>query len=519
MIISIFHAATVALAVAATAVASDKLVSRAATDHPLDLYGRHPSAEAIIANSSQALDYMHPSFSNHTRFLPKEQKVLAYVTPWNQPRGRENAEYYRGKLDFVSPVWYTVKPVPKDQQRQDAAFEETAATGNEYAIEGGPPSEEDKEWLKRLRSSAKTPAGEELPPLKVTPRVQLDRWTESDFQTLRSDPLRWMTLAMKVLNTMSEGPYDGMVFESAASWMIPEVVEHLGSLFKQHNLTLIVVFQPLKPTSEGPEANAKLAEAIRRLADKVDYVHIMTYDWGPSGVPVDFDKLDLAPENPLRQEPEVDRMRSLAPNQPVQFLRNNIESLAAPGGSLDEMPADSFGGQTPMFDVSKDSSFSHKFLMGLPMYGYTFPIMWLDKKTAAGLPRVPTASPPKARANLTDAQESQRGVGYRKDARKFPLLRKAGIPLTHSELLGRMLASRPLIYLDDESNEMRFDYVAPNEDDDGSGPEGMKEGIYYRAFMPSAYTMITRREMLEEGGVGAALWDIGQAAPWLLHAL
>ncbi len=542
-----------------------------ATDEPLDLYGRHPSAEAIVANSTRGLDALRPpgtSWTNHTRFLPADRTTLAFVTPWHQPAGRDNVEWYRGKLDMVSPAWYTVEVVPESERVVDPAFEGSGATGNEYRIKGGVPTQEDREWLARIQSPV-TPEGEgearELPALKVLPRFQLDGWRESDYRTLRSDPLRWLALIGRINKLVDEGRYDGVVFESAASWLFPEFVQQLGTNFRERNQTLVVVFQPLRPLPDEPDAWAQLSAAIRMLAEKVDYVQIMTYDWAPNGVPVDFDRLGLAPTNPLREDPDAARMRTPAPNQPRSFLVSNIESLAGAGAVLEgeaealslnrtgtgtgsDSDSDStrqqgaaeqaFPGADPWTSLGArtgsavDPAFARKFLMGVPLYGYAYPLMWLDARRADPLPRVPTGAPPRARAALAEAQAAQRAAARRKARGKFALLRRASSVLLSRDVERHMRELRPLTFLDDDadgqgggegggaSDEMRYDYVLPNDDPEAPvDEEGRREGIYHRAFVPSAYSMIARREAIDEGGTGMALWDIGQASPWLLHAL
>ncbi|KDN40515.1 glycoside hydrolase family 18 protein [Tilletiaria anomala UBC 951] len=526
----------------ATRAAAAALSSSTASVYPLDLHGKFPSAETIAANASQGLDATALGstsssnlISNHTRFLPRDRTVLAYVTPWNQPQGRENTEHYRGKLDIVAPAWYTVHVVPETEQAQHAAFESTGATGGEYDVRGGIPSDEDRAWVHRLRAPARASspvpgaADVKLPPLLVTPRFQLEAWTERDFQALRSDPLRWISLIGQIMMKMKDGPFDGAVFESAASWALPEFIEHLGKSFASNNLTLTVVYPPLRTDGAAGNANVTrtaelLAQAIHTAAQKVQYVQIMTYDHtGPTGRMLDMDKLGLADENPLRQDAEASRMRTYGPNLPLEFLQSNIDLLAKL--SLDDGPLPGVGsGWKDLNGAAADNfnasapSFASKFLMGVPCYGYSYSLIFLNSKTADGIPRVPTASPPRARAHLPEAQAKAREQGLRKEAGKFALLRRAGSALKHADLHALMLASRPLIYLDDDSAEMRFDYISANGDDSKIN-DGRREGIFNRAFMPSAYTMIRRREIIEQGDVGAALWDIGQAGPWLLHAL
>ena len=515
MILAFFRVSLLLASTISAQLVLPQLASVDATDDPLNLHGRFPSAENIIANSSKGLEQIMPGFSNHTRFLSRDRQVLGYVTPWNQPRGRDNSEWYRGKIDMISPAWYTIESVPAEKLKEEGDSE---ASMPRFDVHGGIPTEEDKGWLERMRAPATTPDGQQLPPVRITPRFQFDRWPESDMIVLRDNQLLWYVLTRQIVAKMSDGPYDGIVLETGANWALPGFIKYLGETFTSNNLTVTVVFEPLRVSNDMSDALKKTTEslmkAMQAIVPLVDYVTVMTYDWaGVTGIELDMDKLGLDEGNPLRKNPEdTVGIRVPAPNQPARFLESNIELLA--GASLESL--DETGDVT---NLNAGAKTPHKYLMGLPMYGYSYPLTFIDAKTAQRLPRVPTSSPPKARSHLLEAQNKAREKGLKMEQGKVPLLRLQGKPMMHADMLAIFEHSRPLIYLDEESDEMRFDYIAASEDKSTTDAEGRREGIFHRAYMPSAYTMTKRREAVQENGVGAALWDLGQADPWVLHAL
>lgn len=527
--------------------------SRYSTQEPYDLYGPYPAAELVVNKSSWGLDQLAPPtqkwWTNHTRFLPAPATVLAYVTPWNQPAGRTNAEMYRGKLDYVAPVWYTVAPRPVD----------VMSTEDTYPIGGGFPTDEDRGWMKRMQAPSEAPDGQQLPPVQIVPRFLLENWLGSD-DTALLRPERASKLARAILHVVKQEGFDGVVLECSAAWRAPEGIAMVGDAFQKAGKTLVVVFPPFQSNEDA--VTSVLARAVQVVTPHVDLVTVMTYDHaGAAGAPVDLDKYNVSAESPLRTDADAElrqRMRVPAPNQPRAFAELNLQALLGPApaqeqtdddeegdeeaGSIDEqikrmggVPLSETGAfseqqqrlrPTKASDAGFDSGLiaaedAHKVLLGMPLYGYTYPVLWVDPKTGRGQPKVPPAAPPRARQQSSIAASKARAQGERKERGKVPLLRDQGEAMAHADLVGH-LVRRPLIYNDPESYEAQFDYIAASRDGlpvpDGHG--GTREGVYYRALVPSAYTMLKRREQLAQWpGAGAALWELGQAAPWLLHAL
>lgn len=525
--------------------------SRFATEEPMDLYGTNPSFELVANKSSWAINRLAPPtqkwWTNHTRFLPTHSTVLAYVTPWNQPAGRENAEMYRGKLDLVAPAWYSVLPREDDVLANDEGF----------PVRGGFPTDEDRDWVKRLQTATEASDGQELAPLKIVPRFLLEDWMPADDMALLK-PERATLLSQALLDVIKRENFDGAVLESSAAWRAPQAVASVGDAFAKAGKMLVVVFPPFRANEDG--VASVLAHAVQVVTPHVDFITVMTYDHaGPAGATVDLDKYNVTAQSPLRVDTDEEirsQMREPASNQPRKFVETNLNTLLGEPqpsshesnseaeddemGSIDEqikrmggMPLSDTGtfGRQRSQRPSKTTvggllapEDNHKVLLGMPLYGYTYPVIWINQKNGRGEPKVPPAAPPRARQHSSLAASKARSQGERKELGKVPLLRGQGEPMTHADMMHwfTQKSVRPLIYNDPESYEARFDYIAPSKEGlpvpDGHG--GTREGIYYRAYVPSAYTMVKRREMLAQWpGTGAALWELGQAAPWLLHGL
>ena len=152
----------------------------------------------------------------------------------------------------------------------------------------------------------------------------------------------------------------------------------------------------------------------------------------------------------------------------------------------------------------------------------------------------------RAAAIEQDAQAAARAKADKKeaDSRLQAVLRFAGQPFTHSELIARledhkvscgtsplcshalMLRWQALIRQEPQSGEQYIDFVAPmpsHQQPADVPPEangGKPFASYYRAYWPSANTMAMRAEVLRDyEEVGVALWDVGQAGEWLLAEL
>lgn len=483
------------------------------------LYSPYPSRTTILALSNKSRE--NATVVNHIRRHTSGRTVLAYVTPWN-PRGTILAEEFRGKFDIISPAWHTIDPAHVDGKTY-------------YNVGGGTTGKGDDEWVKRMQNPGKDGNGDPLPPVNISPRYVLDQFTAEDLlELLQNDELMEQMARNVYLSVMDNG-YDGAVFECAAVWAIEPLIKLIGEKLHAENKTLTVVIPALRGEhgEEATTSNKIAIHGMRVLSPLADYTMVMTYDHaGLAGVQYGdvYDKSALPEGSALAQ----DGVRTPGPNAPLEYLEQNLEQLT---GQLEVMEGPQFSMSGSGVDsVYNSEGAAERLLVGLPLYGYTYPIAWFDNTIVAqdSVPRLPPASPLVANDNDTDAQAKAREKADKKDRENtniVPLLRFAGEPFKHADLEARLKQNKALIRLDEKSHEQYFDYVDqlspsiiehmvrknPTKKVDENP---MANASYFRAYFPSAHTMKQRLQViLDKPGAGIALWDLGQAGEWLLHEL
>ena len=483
------------------------------------LYSPYPSRTTILALSNKPRE--NATVVNHIRRHTSDRTVLAYITPWN-PRGIILAEQFRGKFDIISPAWHTIDPGHVDGK----TF---------YNVGGGSTGKGDDEWVKRMQKPGKDGNGETLKPVNISPRYVLDQFTAEDLlELLQNDELMEQMARNVYLSVMDNG-YDGAVFECAAVWAIEPLIRLIGEKLHAEKKTLTVVIPALRGEhgEEAITANKIAIHGMRTLSPLADHTMVMTYDHaGLAGIQYGdvYDRSALPEGSALAQ----DGVRTPGPNAPLEYLEQNLEQLT---GELEVMKGPQFSMSGSGVDSVYDSEgAAERLLVGLPLYGYSYPIAWFDNTIVAqdSVPRLPPASPLVANDNDTDAQAKAREKADKKDretANIVPLLRFAGEPFKHADLEARLKQNKALIRLDEKSQEQYFDYVAqlspsiiehmakknPTKPVDENP---MANASYFRAYFPSAHTMKQRLQVvLNKPGAGIALWDLGQAGEWLLHEL
>lgn len=161
--------------------------------------------------------------------------VLGYVTPWNS-RGKQLVEDFREKFDLVSPVWYTI-------HADEANVDEV------YAVRGGPPAKEDEEWYQRLQKPAASSGAPK--PLQIVPRFILDGWDQDNFQNLIFNETRWRLLSEVIMDVVTERSFDGVVFESGASYALGPPLTKLSEVLHAKDKLLILVMPPVRAPGDG----------------------------------------------------------------------------------------------------------------------------------------------------------------------------------------------------------------------------------------------------------------------------
>lgn len=426
--------------------------------------------------------------------------VLGYVTPWN-PQGTQIVEDHRQKFDIVSPVWYTVH-----------------AVGNDYEVKGGPPNDEDEQWYKRLQQQSTSPDGAELKPVQVMPRFFLDGWNELDFRNIVFNQTRWQMLSDAVMGTVDNMAFDGVVFESAATHLLHQVLMPLSDALHRDDKTLIIVTHSIRKFGEKSDtpagqqaamvesANNLLVEALPQLALVADFFSIMTYDMtGPGGR--DLSRQGIAPGSKMDKAAASGNMREPGPNTSADWVRENLITFIEATDPTNTKQQD-FESNLELQQASR------KFLMGAPLYGYKYPILFADK--ASGKIVEPTPVDP------TPHHAMMTGINAPKPRRKLPegstpFLRAGGEPVTAREIADVMDAHKPEVFKSEPEGEYYFEYEA-------KAGEG-----YWRVFLPTVeslgHVLETIKGVVDDdlsftfGGAGVAFWEVGQSTDELLASL
>ncbi|SJX65715.1 uncharacterized protein SRS1_10043 [Sporisorium reilianum f. sp. reilianum] len=478
--------------------------------------------------------------------------VLAYITPWNT-EGTSMVDAFQDKVDMVSPVWYTVLVSP------------TSASGDgeeaTYVLSGGPPTDADEQWLKRKQQEQ----------LRIVPRFYLDGWQQSDYAALLSTSSNWRRLADVITAEVAKRKYDGIVLESAATHLLFEPIQTLSASLKPKTLT--VVLPPLRTAHSLGGAkldrmqqsqNAMIAQSIPQLAQVVDYFSIMTYDMSSAGGRVSsVSGRDFPKESPLRGA-KKGSLRQPGPNTSAQWIGENIKLIqeavraaarakaikaqkqaAAAEESEDEeverlkdpsnpFAYDDFSAQEELNEDEVEAEqksaeqegeldelalIRGKLLMGMPMYGYRYPLFWVDKSTGQGVPVPPPTDPYEAKELHSRSDPASASA-------LLPFLRAPGEAVTMHTIVS-LLSDHDGVILDTKQDgEGYFDYTetVTQETLHGREAHGVKPGdqVYWRMYVPLPSTTQARLEALDDNDevqAGVSLWELGQASSLLLHAL
>ncbi|KAH8881935.1 hypothetical protein GQ53DRAFT_464507 [Thozetella sp. PMI_491] len=398
-----------------------------------------------------------------------ELTVLAYVTPWN-PRGKDLVDEYREKFDIICPVWYTIH-----------ADEQAGA----YEVKGAPPTDGDAEWYRQLQQASSTGAD----PVRVAPRFLLDGWDQADYQALIYNDTRWRLLSDSIVEVVEKMHYDGAVFESGATQALAPPLSVLAdSLHAQHKI-LVIVSPPIRTAtpSDGASVNAHndmILGSIASLATAADYLSIMTYDM--SG-PVGRESTRSFPEGtPVRAAQQKGRVREPASNTNADWVKENLAAFML---AADPAVAEPEFGTEQQFRLEPGGA-TTTFLAGLPLYGYTYPVVFMEERTGRLLTQLPTS----------------------KDA-AVAVLQGPGEPISTVDIQ-KLLEQHRAEVLEAHDGEYFFDYVKGNS--------------FWRTFLPTqesmAHTIATalalaQDELHSPGNVGVALWEVGQSSPELLSTL
>lgn len=460
---------------------------------------------ATLVESQQADDgqAQKPLNSHNARRHP-ELTVLGYVTPWNSA-GNGLVEKYRDRFDIISPVWYTVHAEETNPEHI-------------YEVRGGPPNDQDVEWYKRLQQPSKSSEGADYKPLQIAPRFILDGWSQDDYHKLVFNETRWQILADVVNNVVKDMSFDGVVFESGATYALAPSLTALSAALHDAGKILVVVMQPVRTPGERFDAlagnQAQMVEALNdvilqslpQLALVADFFSIMTYDMtGPGGR--EISRRDVPEDSKIGKAAAQGNVREPGPNTSADWVRENLVAF------IEASDPSTANGQFFEFRP-EDHQVARKFLMGQPLYGYKYPVFYADKVTGKIVQPTPVDPSPQ-HAIMTGSAAPKRRHRVPEGAK--PILRAGGEPITAREIRDILNEQKPEVLKLEPEGEYYFDY------------DNKKDKGYMRIFLPTPESLGNVEDtiggVVEDdlqysfGGAGIALWEVGQSSEELLASI
>lgn len=145
---------------------------------------------------------------------------LAYVTPWNN-RGYDVVKEFKGKFDFVSPVWYTLKQTP-----------------NGMELQGG--HDVDPGWMDQVRGTV-----DDREVGKIVPRFQLDSsWQKEHYEAIISSVENAKLVSQLLADECEQQGFDGLLLETGIPQYLKMMLSFLSRSLKEKGRLLIVVVAP-----------------------------------------------------------------------------------------------------------------------------------------------------------------------------------------------------------------------------------------------------------------------------------
>lgn len=223
------------------------------------------------------------------------------------------------------------------------------------------------------------------------------------------------------------------------------------------------------------------------LSHYIDYFSIMTYDMtGPGGREL-HDDAAFPEGSSIRQAIARGQAREPGPNTSADWVRENLVAF---------VEASAAGATDPSQSPAGSRWASRKFLMGMPLYGYKYPVLFVDKTTGDLV-----------KPGSKDANEEA----------VTPILRSAGEPVIMSDILDMIKEKKANVLKSEEHGEYFFDY----EKRPGTGA--------WRVFLPTSEGISkvfdTIQGVVDDdleyafGGAGVALWEVGQSSAGLLASM
>ncbi|KAG1445031.1 hypothetical protein G6F56_010059 [Rhizopus delemar] len=185
--------------------------------------------------------------------------TLAYVTPWNN-RGYDVVKEFKGKFDYVSPVWYYI------QRRSPMQFD----FDGEHDVDLG--------WMNEVKDTSSGKGS-------IVPRFQFRGWTGEDLRAFVASQEESGLLAKQIQHQVDQYGFDGIVLECGYPAFFQHFLSQLSVLLHQKDKQFIVVLPSLL---SDQHRQIMTAEVFSGMAHYVDKFSLMTYDYSshdPNGGP------------------------------------------------------------------------------------------------------------------------------------------------------------------------------------------------------------------------------------------
>ena len=188
--------------------------------------------------------------------------TLGYITPWNK-QGYDYVEKYSNKFDIISPTWFEIKP-----EEIDGDFQMILDGSNNI----------DSQFMKRIRNINKN--------ILILPRLHVTFTDANIFHIWFSNEVDQF---VKVLERrIKYNKFDGYIFDCMKIWydenllnkFINNLLPKINEVMKKLNKKFIITMIPKHQKIEYKKLNKY---KFKKIAQYVDYINIMTYDYDHYG--------------------------------------------------------------------------------------------------------------------------------------------------------------------------------------------------------------------------------------------
>ncbi|CAO3643223.1 unnamed protein product [Cunninghamella blakesleeana] len=203
----------------------------------------------------------------------KGSDTLGYITPWNN-KGMDIAKIYKGKFDYISPVWFNVHNENGDIR-----------ISGEHDI--------DIQWMDDVKLEVN---GQRFG--KIVPRFHFKDWNMDGYQLFTKSLEEQDLLSKKIVDLTKKYKFDGIVLECGLPTVYLSFLQKIANDLHEIDKEFILVLPPLRK-----EYNAIInAEVYDFMSHFIDRFSLMTYDYSSNKI-------------------------EGGPNSPIDWVIDNIESL------------------------------------------------------------------------------------------------------------------------------------------------------------------------------------------------